>query len=602
MTTSTHPTTANKNVPNGMPELTFVLGALSGSVYRAFGFGLCASLLALAPTWYMLEVYDRVVNSRSGFTLAMLTVAMLLACALIQAQEWTRTALLRSAGQTFDKRLGERVFHAGLAASRARGGAAGGAAQSLNDLRTVRDFFESPVLVSALEAPMVFVFLALLLAISPWLAAVALAAAVLQAVIGWLNDRATGDSLRQANRISGGAHLRIEQMLGNAQVVQSMGMLGAVHQRWSEGHREGVAMQHAASLAAGKWQAVAKLLQNTVSSALLGLSCWLLLRNELNGGGAMLVVAGIFGGRALAPFIQIVTRWQTVVNAREAWVRLARLLQVHGAPTACMPLPAPVGALSVEHVSATAPGSTLPLLIDLNFALQPGEVLAVIGPSSAGKTSLARVLLGLWPAHAGKVRLAGVDMAGWQKAELGPHLGYLPQGVELLDGTLAENISRFGPPDELKLAEVIEETGLESLVQSLPQGVDTRIGPSGAALSGGQRQRVGLARALYGSPALVVLDEPNAHLDEIGDAALARVIEARKRLGTTFVLMTHRTSVLAVTDKVLLMQAGRQHAFGPRDEVLAALRQPGPVPASPIPSANAAPVTFGAVAPVATAR
>jgi ATP-binding cassette subfamily C exporter for protease/lipase len=560
-----------QGVRHGLEELQSAVAGVHGLVWRAFGFGLCASLLGLAPSWYMLEVYDRVLNSRSGFTLLMLTVAVLLAYALIQAQEWARTALMRTAGDAFDRGLHERIFHAALAASRTRG--AGGGAQALNDLRTVREFFDSPVLVAAFEAPMVLVFLALLLAISPWLALVALVAALLQCLIGWLNERSTGETLRQANRRSAGAQLYAEQLLSNAQVVQSMGMLGAVHRRWLDSQREALALQQTASQAAGSWQAGGRLLQNTVSSALLGLSCWLLLNNELNGGGGMLVVAGIFGGRALGPFIQIVTRWQGVINTLEAWSRLAQLLKAYPTPPAAMPLPAPAGALAVEHVSANAPGSALPLLRDLHFTLQPGEVLAVVGPSSAGKTTLARVLLGLWPAQAGKVRLAGADVAGWAKAELGPHLGYLPQGVELLDGSLAANIARFGSLDPQKLQAVIEETGLQALVQSLPQGLDTPVGPAGAVLSGGQRQRVGLARALYGRPALVVLDEPNAHLDEAGDAALVRAIEARKRQGTTFVVMTHRTSVLAVCDKVLLLQEGRQQAFGPRDEVLAAIQQ-----------------------------
>jgi ATP-binding cassette subfamily C exporter for protease/lipase len=565
------PPPAAQGARAGAAELQAGVAAVRGLAWRAFGFGLCASLLGLAPSWYMLQVYDRVLNSRSGMTLLMLTIAVLLAAALVQAQEWARTALMRSAGDAFDRGLRKRIFHAALAASRAR--APGGGAQALNDLRTVREFFDSPVLVAVFEAPMALVFLALLLAISPWLALVASMAALLQCLIGWLNERATGETLRQANRRSAGAQLYAEQLLSNAQVVRAMGMLGAVHGRWLESQREAVALQHAASQAAGNWQAAGRLLQNIVSSGLLGLSCWLLLNNQLAGGAGMLVVAGILGGRALAPLVQVVTRWQGVVNAVEAWSRLAQLLKAHPAAPAAMPLPAPAGPLAVEQVSAQAPGSALPLLRDLQFTLQPGEALAVVGPSSAGKTTLARVLLGLWPTQAGKVRLAGVDMACWDKAELGPHLGYLPQSVELLDGTLAANIARFGPFDAQKMQEAIDAAGLQALVQALPQGLDTPVGPAGAVLSGGQRQRVGLARALYGQPALLVLDEPNAHLDEAGDAALVRAIDTCKRRGAIFVVMTHRTSVLAVCDKVLLLQEGRQQAFGPRDAVLDAIRQ-----------------------------
>ena len=238
-----------------------------------------------------------------------------------------------------------------------------------------------------------------------------------------------------------------------------------------------------------------------------------------------------------------------------------------------MLLPPPKGRLAVENLVAAAPGSQAPILKGLAFGLQPGEVLAVVGPSASGKTTLARLLMGLWPAVSGKVRLDGADVFAWDKQELGPHLGYLPQGVELLEGTLAENIARFGEPSRVKGEAVARAVGLHEFIESLPQGYDSPVGREGAMLSGGQRQRVALARALYGDPVLVVLDEPNSSLDEAGDAALAQAIQALKARGTTFVVMTHRTSVLGVADKMLVLRDGAQQAFGPRDEVLAALNQ-----------------------------
>lgn len=555
----------------GEPELIAAVAALRGGLGRALAFGLVASLLALSPSWYMLEVYDRVVYSRSGITLTMLTLAVLLALALIQVQEWARGALLHAAAGDFDRRLGARVFTAALGAGRS--GTAEGGAQALQDVRTLREFFQSPVLVAAFEAPMILVYLALVFAISPWLLVVTLGAAVLQGLIAWSNERATAPPLREANRYGLAAQTCAARLLDNAQAIEAMGMQGRVRERWSTLQRKAVSLQAGASLAGGGWQAGAKLLQNLVSSALLGLSCWLLLRGELNGGGAMLVVSGIFGGRALAPFVQLVTHWQGLVQAREAWQRLAGVLAARPAAAPAMPLPPPRGELAVHHVSAAAPGCTTLLLRDLNFSLQPGEVLAVIGPSGAGKSSLARVLLGLWAPTAGKVRLDGVDITGWNKDELGPALGYLPQGVRLIEGPLGDNIARFGPADPARLQAAIEAAGLEELVASLPEGVDTPIGQGGARLSGGQRQRVGLARAVYGEPAFIVLDEPNASLDEAGDAALANLISRRRAAGTTFIVITHRTSVLAVADKVLLLVDGQQQAFGPRDEVLGAIRE-----------------------------
>ena len=287
----------------------------------------------------------------------------------------------------------------------------------------------------------------------------------------------------------------------------------------------------------------------------------------------MMIVASILGGRMLAPLVQVVSQWQTVVNVRDAWVRVDGLLVAVPERKQGMSLPAPRGALQVEQLVAGAPGSAAPILRGVQFALAPGEVLAVVGPSAAGKTTLARLLVGLWPAQGGKVRLDGADIHAWSKAELGAHLGYLPQGVELFEGTLAENIARFAEVEPAKVEAAARAVGLHEFILSLPQGYDSPVGPEGARLSGGQRQRVGLARALYGDPVFVVLDEPNSSLDEEGDAALARAIQDAKARGTTFVIMTHRTSVLGVADKMLVLHDGQQQAFGPRDDVLAALQK-----------------------------
>jgi ATP-binding cassette subfamily C exporter for protease/lipase len=280
--------------------------------------------------------------------------------------------------------------------------------------------------------------------------------------------------------------------------------------------------------------------------------------------------------------VQIVSQWQAVVNVRDAWARLDQMLMDVQVGPPAMALPPPSGNLTVEAIVAVAPGSQTPILKGLSFALQPGEVLAVVGPSASGKTTLARLLAGVWPASGGKVRLDGADVYTWNKAELGPYVGYLPQGVELFDGTLADNIARFGEVDREKIEAAAKAVGLHEMIMALPQGYDSPVGREGAMLSGGQRQRVGLARAIYGNPVFVVLDEPNSSLDESGDAALASAILQLKSRGTTFVVMTHRTSVLAVADKMLILQEGQSRAFGPRDEVLAALAKAGSVQANPV--------------------
>ena len=538
---------------------------------RTGWFSLVCSLLVLAPSGYMLEVYDRVVNSRSYTTLVMLTLLVLGVYVVMEVLEWARSEVMRAASAELDRKMSLRIFNAIFEASLRR--IPGGTQQPLNDFRQVRDFLYSPVLLASMESPVSLVMMVLLFLINPLLGWSALAFAVLQTLVAWLNERNTKPPLMQANRAAIEAQQYADNTLRNAEVIESMGMLCDTHRRWLAKQQEFLGQQALASERAGGFQAIAKLLQNTLASLLLGLGCWLLLQDKLNGGAGMMIVASILGGRMLAPLVQVVSQWQTVVNVRDAWARLDALLEAVPARDPGMALPAPRGALLVEQLIAAAPGNPAPILRGVQFALAPGDVLAVVGPSAAGKTTLARLLVGLWPAQGGKVRLDGADIHTWNKAELGVHLGYLPQGVELFEGTLAENIARFAEVETAKVEAAARAVGLHEFILSLPLGYDSPVGPEGARLSGGQRQRVGLARALYGDPVFVVLDEPNSSLDEEGDAALARAIKEAKARGTTFVIMTHRTSVLGVADKMLVLRDGLQQAFGPRDEVLAALHQ-----------------------------
>ena len=552
-------------------ELALAFEPLKPVILKAIGFSTLISLLALAPTVYMLEVYDRVVNSRSGMTLAMLTLMIVLAYAVMEVLEKVRGALMRAAGVQIDQALSKRVYDAMFQGFLKR--QVGGSMQVLNDLKSVREFLANPALMAILEAPVALVALALIFAISPILGYASMLGGAAQIFVAWMNERATRKPLGEANRSAVGAQQFAEASLRNAHVMESMGMLDAVHGRWQKRQREFLAFQAVASEGAGLWTAMSKAVQQVMSSLLLGLGAWLLLNNMLNGGSSMMIIGSVLGGRVLAPLGQLVAQWSGVVNVRAAWSRLEMLLaQVPLKPEA-MPLPAPKGMLTVEGLVAGAPGQQAAIVRGVQFALSPGEVLAVVGPSASGKTTLARLLVGLWPSMGGKVRLDGVDIHTWDKTELGPYLGYLPQGVELLDGSLAENIARFGDVDMAQVEAAARLVGLHELIMSLPEGYNSPVGRDGAMLSGGQRQRVGLARALYGKPVFVVLDEPNSSLDEAGDAALANAIAALKQLGTTFVVMTHRTSILGVADKMLIMREGAQQAFGPRDEVLAALQQ-----------------------------
>jgi ATP-binding cassette subfamily C exporter for protease/lipase len=552
-------------------ELALAFGPLKPVLMRAAVFSMIISLFALSPTVYMLEVYDRVVNSRSGMTLTMLTIVVVLCYAIMEVLEKVRGAMLRAAGVQLDDKLSERVYSAmfqGFLRRQVSGGM-----QVLNDLKLVREFMFNPALLAVMEAPVALVALALIFAINPLLGWSALVGAFAQMGVAYMNERATRKPLNEANRSAAGAQQFAEASLRNAHVMESMGMLDAVHARWHKRQAEFLSHQAQASEGAGLWTAMSKLIQQLMGSVLLGLGAWLFLGNALNGGGSMMIIGSVLGGRVLAPLAQVVAQWNAVVNVRSAWARLEALLaQVPEKPES-MSLPAPKGFLTVESLIAGAPGQQVPIVRGVQFAAQPGEVVAVIGPSASGKTTLAKLLVGLWPSISGKVRLDGADVQSWDKAELGPYLGYLPQGVELLDGTLAENIARFGDVDMAQVEAAARLVGLHELIMSMPQGYNSPIGRDGTMLSGGQRQRVGLARALYGKPVFVVLDEPNSSLDEAGDAALAGAIAALKQLGTTFVVMTHRSSILSVADKILLMREGAQQAFGPRDEVLAALQQ-----------------------------
>jgi ATP-binding cassette subfamily C exporter for protease/lipase len=570
--------------PGTSPELRDAFAALGPYLRRAAWFTLAAGLLVLAPSGYMLEVYERVVNSRNAHTLLMLTVLVLAAFVVMEVVEWTRARVLREAGLLLDKRLADRVFTAVFQANQRR--LPGGTSQSMSDLRTLREFLSSPAVHALMEAPVALTFLVLVYAIHPLLGVAATIGAVVQGLVSWANERTSQPPLAAASQSAIAAQVEADAAMRSAGWIDAMGMGGAMQRRWLDKHRKFLEQQAQASDAAGGWQAVTRFLQTTMGSLLIGLGAWVLLRGSLQESAGLLIVASILGGRVLSPFSTILSHWRGIVQFREAYKRLEQLLTMVPPARPAMPLPPPRGLLAVENVLASAPGTALPIIKGVTLVLQPGELLAVIGPSASGKTTLARLLVGLWPANAGKVRLDGADVHAWDKTELGPRIGYLPQDVELLEGTVAENIARFGVVDPAAVEAAARSVGLHELILALPQGYDTLVGAGGAALSAGQRQRVGLARALYGDPVFVVLDEPNASLDEAGDAALVATLEAlKKKRNTTVVIITHRMSALAAADKLLVLRDGQVQGLGPRDEVLKAMHEAAKPPAARRPAA-----------------
>jgi ATP-binding cassette subfamily C exporter for protease/lipase len=556
-------------------ELSAALRALRRVFRRVLLFSVVTNLLVLAPTAYMLEVYDRVVNSRSHSTLLMLTLLVLAAYAMMEILEWVRAEMLHRASLQFDAKLNARIFSAVFHA-RLDGNL--GSARGWNDFRTLRDFVSSPAILALLDAPISLLFLLLIFLINFWMGIAALAGAVVLAVLAFATEQKTHKPLTEANQHAAESQVYVDSSLRNAEVIEAMGMLGALSGRWTDTQGKLLVLQAEASDHAGLNAALSKFLHLTQSSLLLGMGAWLMIRGDFPSGG-MMIVASVLGGRAVAPLVQLISMWKTLINARDAYARLDELLSMTPRKKPDMPLPAPTGAVAVEGVVASAPGVPFPIIRGISFAVPAGTTVAIIGPTGSGKSSLARLLVGLWPASSGKVRLDGADVHDWNKAELGPHIGYVPQDVELFDGTFAENISRFGEPDMSLVEAAAGAVGLHELIAALPQGYDAPIGDDGCFLSGGQRQRVALARAIYGAPRLIVLDEPNSSLDEAGEQALLQTLQALKAQGATTLIISHRPSILPVVDRILVMRDGTAQGYGPRDEILASLSRPAEVPA-----------------------
>ncbi len=544
--------------------------ALTPFVKRTFYFSLVVNVLVLAPSAYMMQVYDRVVNSRSHTTLLMLTILVVGIYLLLEALEWVRRQVMHDAGMELDKVLRGRVFNAVLTA-RMQNIPSGGA-QALRDLKALREFLPSLAFLAFIDTPLALLVLVIIFMMAPPLGWFAVVGALVQFLIGVVNERRIREPLLAANRSAISAQTYADGVIRNAQVIESMGMLGHIHSRWMDRQQDFLLQQAEASDHAGTNAALSKLVQSLLASLLLGMGCWLTLKGELHGSG--MIVASILGGRVLAPLVQIIGSWRQVENALESFKRLEVLLKEFPLPEKGMALPAPTGLLSVEALVAGAPRSPVQILKGVTFRVAPGGSLAIVGPSASGKTTLARLLVGVWPAMQGKVRLDGNDIYQWDKDELGQHIGYLPQNVELFEGTIAENVARFGEPDYEKVREACRMVGLDGFIEKLPQSYDTEIGDDGSFLSGGERQRVALARALYDMPKFVVLDEPNASLDEAGDAALLNAVKLLRAKGTTVIVITHRLNILGAIEHMLVLVEGQVQRFGTCQEVMEALQSP----------------------------
>ena len=552
-----------------------IVGLLSAAV----------NLLMLTPTIYMLQVYDRVMVSQNALTLIAVSLITLALFGLMAFAEWARSRLLVQTGVRIDEQLSTRVFNAAFESHLAGMSEPGrGPGRAFSDLLQVRQFITGNGVFAFFDLPWVPIYIAVMFLLHPLLGWVSIAFALLQSGLTWFGHRRSLEPTEAAQTAQTDETLYVQGKLRNAEVLESMGMVANLQKLWWKRHQATLdAHGHAQSIS-HRVTALSKFVRYVQQAASLAVGALLVIRGELSPGA--MIAANVLMTRALAPIDLMVATWKGFITAREAFKRLTRLLDSHPERDPALQRTRPAGALVLRQVVATAPGRRDPILKGVDLQLEPGTVLVVLGPSGSGKSTLSRVILGIWGDVSGQVLLDGRPIESWDRTELGPHVGYLPQDIELFEGSIAENIARFSEVDSAKVIAAAQAAGLHDMILRFPKGYDTPMGEAGSLLSGGQRQRVALARALYGEPSLVVLDEPNANLDDVGEAALARAVLALKKKGSTVVLVTHRPGAIAVADRLMVLRDGVVQIQGPRDEVLAALRPaaaqaPGAAPPAP---------------------
>ena len=538
-------------------------------------FSMFTNLLMFVGPIYMLQIYDRVLSSRNSTTLIALTViavCLLMAYGLL---EFTRSKLLVRAGLQFDEVLAHPTFHLVVKQQTAMPGS--GAQIALNDIDKVREFLTGQGILSFFDAPWVPLFLGLCFAFHPWLGMVATLGALVIFALALANEFSTRGTLAEAGRAGNGASHFVSTTMLNAEVIRALGMEKPLSKRWETQHNEMLDHQATASGRGGVVVSASKFVRMSLQVAILAVGAYLAMMQEISPG--IMIAASIVMGRALAPVEQAVQQWKQFVGARQSHARLKKLFGSIAPDEDRIEMPEPKGDLRVEQLFGTVPGGREPVLRNINFEIKAGEVLALIGPSGSGKSTLVRHIVGATAPASGAVRLDGTEIQHWDPEQLGKHLGYLPQDVKLFRGSVGENVSRFqedATDEETVTAATL--AGAHEMVQQLSDGYGTDVGDNGNYLSGGQRQRVGLARAVYREPCLIVLDEPNSNLDNHGEQALAKCIQTLKERGKTVIIVTHKTGLLALSDKVLMLVNGSVEKFGPTKEIFQPKAQPSADP------------------------
>lgn len=548
-------------------ELQKALQLAKKAFFSAWFFSIFINLLMLVPAIYMLQLYDRVLTSRSESTLIMLTMIVVFLFITMGLLEFVRSRILVRIGAKIDNNLSDNLFASMF--KRALGEPAHNTPQPVSDLSTIRQYLTGNGLFAFFDAPWLPIYIGILFVFHPYFGVFAMVAVMILLSITIANEYSTKKLLSEANSEGLVSSNYAGSCLKNAEVVSAMGMENQLKQKWFQKHFSFLSKQAEASDRAAIFTNTSKTLRVMFQSLILGLGGYLAIIGEVTPG--MMIAGSIILGRALAPLDLMISSWKGFGQARSAYGRLDKLFKEYPPHEEKMALPDPIGKLQAESLMVVPPTSNVPALKGVSFQIDKGDMVAVVGPSGAGKSTLVRALLGVWPLMAGKVRLDGADLHTWDKQHLGAFVGYLPQDIELFNGSISENISRFQEVNPLEVVRAAKAAGIHEMILRFPDGYDTQIVGDGS-LSGGQRQRLGLARALYGSPKLIMLDEPNSNLDDQGESALGDVLLNLKEQKVTTVLISHRKQILKHVDKILILDQGKLIAFGPRDDVLSALQ------------------------------
>lgn len=522
-------------------------------------FSLFANVLMLSPTLYMLQVFDRVMLSQNEFTLIGLTAVITLFFAMMSFAEWVRSRLLVRAGVRFDEFLNSRVFKASFDANLNQ--AAHNPVESFRDLLNLRQFLTGNGIFALFDTPWTPIYIVVLFMMHLWLGVVAVIFTLFFIALAWYSHKLTAEGNELANQAHMEANTYLYGKLRHAETVEALGMLGNLRRHWQALHDTHNLRSYEAQHLQHQVQAFVKFVQYSQQSLVLALGALLAIRGEISAGA--MVASNALVGNALRPISILVATWKQFADAKKSYLRLENLLGEHPERESSHTADRVLGQITFLDLIATAPGRKDPILRGLNVNFRAGEVVGIVGPSGAGKSTFVRCLIGIWPNIKGKVLLDGHDIESWSRDELGPHLGYLPQDIELFEGTIAENIGRFGVVNPELVIEAAQRTGIHDMILRFPKGYDTPMGEAGGKLSGGQRQRVGLARAIYGNPSMIVLDEPNANLDDVGEAALIKTIQELRAQGCTVFMVVHQRNILSVADRVLVLNEGSIKQFGP---------------------------------------